>query len=76
MKIICQFAKTGTNGAEDTVYRIVQMANGYVRPILGPEDIDGTFKGLYLRYKKQVDSKNSREALRLMQLVSMKSRIP
>ena len=44
----------------DTVCKVV--------PILGIEDVDEIFKGLYVRYKKQVDSKSLREVLRLMQL--------
>ena len=52
----------------DTVCKIVQKVYGYFGPTLGIENIDGIFKGLYSRYKKQVDSKSSREAVRLMQL--------
>ena len=48
--------------------KVVQMINGYVGSILGIEDINGIFKGCYLRYKKQEDSKSPREVIRLMQL--------
>ena len=48
------------------ICKIVQNVNGYAGPTLGIEDIDGIFKGLYLRYKKQADSKSSGEVLRLM----------
>ena len=41
------------------------MINGYVGPTLSIEDMHGIF---YLRYKKQGDSKSSREVGRLMQL--------
>ena len=48
--------------------QIYQKVNDYFCPTFVIEDIDGIFKGLHLRHKMQVDSKSSREGVRLMQL--------
>ena len=52
----------------DTACKVIQKVNGYLDPTLGIEDIGGIFKGLYLRYKNQVNAKSSSEVLRFMHL--------